>query len=390
MSRVARIGAFIFSTFAILVIGIFIIGSKKYLFTPTYALRARFANVAGLNAGADVQVAGVHCGTVRAIDLPLRAGDQVTVLMDMNSSTHGIIRRDSVASIETEGILGSQYVAVSVGSASKPETKEGETIGSIPPLEMSALFDKAKGLLEIGQAAMNNIVIVTKNLDSVSAKIDRGEGTVGALVNDPKLYNNLEQTTNDAREAVAAARVGITDFQENMEAMKHNVLLRGYFKSRGFEDSSDLQKNEIEVLPASTVPNEFTFQAKQMFDKQDSAKLKNEKALEPAGHFLAGSGFGVAVIVASTGATGDTDDDLVLAQARIMVVRNYLVEHYAFDDTRLKSIALGKQSDDTSESGWGLVKILIYPTGTPVPGAKTPDKSAVQIRENISSGPPKL
>jgi phospholipid/cholesterol/gamma-HCH transport system substrate-binding protein len=380
MSRTARIGVFIFSTFAVLVLGIFIIGSKKYLFISTYALRARFANVAGLNVGADVQVAGVHCGTVRSIDLPLRAGDQVTVLMGMNSSTRRIIRQDSVASVETEGILGSQYVAVSVGSAGKPETKEGETIRSIPPLEMSALLDKANSLLEIGQTAMSNIVIATKNLDSVSAKIDRGEGTVGALVNDVKLYNNLEQTTSDARETVAAARVGVTDFQENMEAMKHNVLLRGYFKNRGYEDSGDLQKNEIEVLPASTVPKDFTFQAKQMFDKQDSAKLKNQKDLDAAGHFLAGSDFGVAVIVVSTGTTGDTDDALVLAQARIMVVRNYLVEHYGFDDTRLKSIALGKQSDDTSANGWGLVRILIYPTGTPVPDAKTPGKSLVPSR----------
>ena len=83
------------------------------------------------------------------------------------------------------------------------------------------------------------------------------------------------------------AKAGVTDFQENMEAMKHNFLLRGYFKSRGYEDSAELGKNEIEELPQSTPTKEFTYSAKQLFDKQDSAKLKNQKSLNAGGEFCA-------------------------------------------------------------------------------------------------------
>jgi phospholipid/cholesterol/gamma-HCH transport system substrate-binding protein len=68
MSRVARLGAFILITLAILAAGVFIIGSKEYLFRSTYQLKAQFDNVAGLAEGADVQVGGVHSGTVTAID----------------------------------------------------------------------------------------------------------------------------------------------------------------------------------------------------------------------------------------------------------------------------------------------------------------------------------
>ena len=117
MSRAARLGAFIIATLAILVVGIFIIGSKQYLFSSTYQLKAQFDNVVGLDDGADVRVGGVHRGTVHNIVLPHKPGEKVTVVMDLAKSTHEIIKQDSVATIETEGLLGNQYMAISFGSA---------------------------------------------------------------------------------------------------------------------------------------------------------------------------------------------------------------------------------------------------------------------------------
>jgi phospholipid/cholesterol/gamma-HCH transport system substrate-binding protein len=375
MSRTARLGAFILGTLAILTLGIFIIGSKKYLFSPTYELKARFANVAGLGNSADVLIGGVHSGTVRSIDLPGKPGEQVTVVMELNQSTHAIIKQDSVASIQTEGLLGNQYVAISFGSAGKPDVKSGDFIASVPPLEMSALLEKANGLLGQGQAAMVNINQVSEHLKSVSAKIDKGDGTVGALVNDKVLYDNFNQTATSARAAATAAQAGVTDFQDNMEALKHNFLLRGYFKQRGYEDSSDLGKDEIANAPEASTIKDFTFQSKDLFDKQDSAKLKGQKALNAAGQFLAGNDFGVAVVEVSTGSIGSSDADLTLTQARAMVVRDYIVQHFGFDDTKLKTVSLGKQPNDNSKADWGLVKVLIYPEGTSIPPPKAPEKA---------------
>jgi phospholipid/cholesterol/gamma-HCH transport system substrate-binding protein len=381
MSRSARLGAFILGTLAILATGIFIIGGKKYLFTSTYALKTNFANVAGLQAGADVMVGGLHSGAVRSIRLPDKPGDQMIVVMELDQSTRKIIRDDSVASIQTEGLLGNQYVAISFGSGDQPEVKDGDTIASLPPLEMSELLDKANGILGQGQAAMANINQVSEHLKSVSAKIDSGNGTVGALVNDKEIYNNLNQTASGARTAVTSADAGIKDFQDNMEALKHNFLLRGYFKNRGYEDSADLGKDEIAAAPQAATAKDFTFQGKDLFDKQDSAKLKGQKALNAAGEYLAGNDFGVAVIEVSTGSTGSTDSALTLAQARAMVVRDYIVQHYGFDDTKLKTISLGKQADESSKADWGQIKVLIYPAGTPVP----PDKSPQQAQSSNSS-----
>jgi phospholipid/cholesterol/gamma-HCH transport system substrate-binding protein len=123
-----------------------------------------------------------------------------------------------VASIETEGVLGNQFVAISFGSAGQAEVKDGETIQSEPPLEMADLLKKTSGILDSSQQAIQNTTEATAHLNSVSAKIDSGQGTVGALVNDKQLYNNLEQTTTTLHDTMLQAQTGVTDFQENMEA----------------------------------------------------------------------------------------------------------------------------------------------------------------------------
>jgi phospholipid/cholesterol/gamma-HCH transport system substrate-binding protein len=367
MSRVARLGAFIVGTLAILAAGIFVIGSKEYLFRSTYQLRAEFDNVAGLEAGADVQVGGVHSGTVQSITLPHKPSDKVMVLMNLDKATREIIKNDSVATIETEGVLGNQFLAISFGSEGQAEVKDGEIIESESPLVLADMLKKANDILNSSQQTIQNTTQATAHLNSVSAKIDSGVGTVGALVNDKQLYSNLEQSTSTLQSTMLQAQTGVTDFQENMEALKHNFLLSGYFKKRGYEDSGDLKANRISVLPASAPLKAFTYTAKQLFDTADSAKLKNQKSLNASGEFLARNQFGFAVVVVSAGSEGDTQKDLVLTEARAMVVREYLVENFGFDDSQLKTLGLGKQPGSNLDADWGSIQILIFPPGTEIP-----------------------
>ncbi len=122
----------------------------------------------------DVRVGGVHSGTVHSIELPHKPGEKVTVVMDLSKSTHEIIKQDSVATIETEGLLGNQYLAISFGSAGSADVRDGDIIASQPPLEMADLLKKASGILDSSQQAIQNTTLATANLNSISAKIDRG------------------------------------------------------------------------------------------------------------------------------------------------------------------------------------------------------------------------
>ncbi len=380
MSRVARLGAFIVVTLAVLAAGVFIIGSKEYLFSPTYNLKTTFDNVAGLTTGASVEVGGVHSGTVRSIKLPRNPREKVTVVMQLDKTTQEIVKKDSIASIETEGMLGNEYVAVSFGSDGVAAVQSGDTIDSVPPLQMSALLKEASGILDSSQQAIKNTTLATAHLNSVSAKIDSGQGTVGALVNDKELYNNLQQSTATLHNTMLQAQTGVTDFQENMEALKHNFLLSGYFKKRGYEDEAELSANRIAGLPQAAPIKTFTYTAEQLFDKRDSAKLKHEKALNEAGKFLADNEFGVAVVIASTGKEGDAQQDQTLTDARAMVIRQYLVGNFGFDDSGLKTLGEGKQADSNSDQHWGSIKIVIFPPGTQVP----PDQPAPAGTTNTS------
>jgi len=87
--------------------------------------------------------------------------------------------------------------------------RDGDIIASHPPLEMADLLQKTSGILDSGQQAIQNATQATANLKSISAKIDGGQGTAGALVNDKQLYNTLEQTTSSLRDTVVQAQAGL-------------------------------------------------------------------------------------------------------------------------------------------------------------------------------------
>jgi outer membrane protein OmpA-like peptidoglycan-associated protein len=187
-------------------------------------------------------------------------------------------------------------------------------------------------------------------------------------VNDKELYNNLEQSTATLHTTMTQAQTGVIDFQENMEAMKHSFLLSGYFKKRGYEDEAALGADRISELPEVAPLKTFTYTAKELFDKRDSAKLKHQKKLNEAGRFLNDNEFGVAVVAVATDNAGDSKEDQILTDARAMVVRQYLVGNFGFDDTAMKTLGEGKSGE--ADADWGSVKIVVYPPGTQVPPAK--------------------
>jgi outer membrane protein OmpA-like peptidoglycan-associated protein len=184
---------------------------------------------------------------------------------------------------------------------------------------------------------------------AISTKVNQGQGTMGALINDKKMYQQ-------ASAATAQASAGAAAFKDDMDALKHNFLLRGFFKKRGYDDASELTKNEIAALPKGPAMKKFVYFGDQMFDK-DSAKFKKEKDLDEAGSFLEANKFGLVVVVGYTGQKGDSAKNRELAQARAMVVRGYLTKTFKLDDKRLKTIGMGETG---STDDRGRVEIVVF------------------------------
>lgn len=360
MTSNVRLGAFIFVALIAFGMMIFWIGDKQSFFSPTYRLGTPFENVAGLEEGAAVRAGGVHIGKVARIILPSQPDDKIKVEMDLENPTRKVIKKDSIASIETEGLLGSKFVSISFGSVDAEEVRDGESIESRPPVDYADVARKASDMLETAKEAIDsskvaigNVNDASADLKSITGKIDSGRGTMGALLNDPSVYRNLN-------EMVYEAKAGATSFQENMEALKHNFFLRGFFKKRGYFDSSELTSHVIAKLPSRAPVKQFAFDGKVLFDKPDTAKLGKEKLLNQAGSFLESNPFAIAVVMVNTGSTGEKEKNLKLAQARAVVVRQYLAQKFKLDDARIKTMGVGESQQAPNS---GSVRIVIYPDG---------------------------
>ncbi|MGD0132393.1 MAG: MlaD family protein [Bryobacteraceae bacterium] len=345
MTKQFRLGAFLILTLGCFAVAVFLIGDRSAMFHSNYRLNAQFASVVGLEEGAPVRVGGIRKGIVTHLILPRKPDEKVTVEMDLDKTTREVLKKDSIASIRSDGLLGDKYVEVTFGSADAGNLGNGDTIASETPIEISSLIAKTDKILDSAGIAVDNIKDLSGNFNSISAKINQGRGTVGALVNDKTLYTQA-----------TAASAALSD---DAEALKHNFLLRGFFKNRGFQDSGDLTKYLIARVPAAKPAKSFAYDSKKLFDDADKSKLKNGKTLTEAGQFLEQEPFGLAVIAASSGMNGDSQKDKLLTEAQALVVRDYLVKNFKFDDTHLKTIGLGKSNTEDVNH----VEILIYPAG---------------------------
>jgi len=362
MSSTVRLGAFIVVALLILALSAFLLGNKQFLFSRTYRVAAPFDNVAGLDEGAPVRAGGVRIGAVRRIVLPARPGDKVTVEMQLEDSTRNVIRKDSTASIETEGLLGKKYVALSFGSSQGQPIGDGDSIEGRSAFEYAELarsagdmVGTAKEAIESAKVGIANINATSSNLKSITGKVDSGQGTVGALVSDPTAYRRLVAMLDQAR-------AGFSSLKEDMEALKHNPFVKGFFEKRGYFDSAELTDHAARRLPTRAPVRKFTFDGNELFEEPDSARLRQEVPLKDVGAFLEAAPFGMAVIEARPGARGAREDKLKLAQGRAVSVRQYLIQNFRIDDARVKTLAL-RTTDQAAANSTGIVTVVVYPAG---------------------------
>jgi outer membrane protein OmpA-like peptidoglycan-associated protein len=163
---------------------------------------------------------------------------------------------------------------------------------------------------------------------------------------------------------MAEAKAGATAFREDMEALRENRLLRGFFKRRGYADPKELTRHEIAALPRRAPLKTFVYPAKDLFGKPDTAELRNEKSLNRVGEFLEETPGSLAVVTAYTGPGGEKDKNLTLTQARAMVVRDYLTNKFKVDDTKIKTKGMGEDAQTDSDRA-SRVEVVVYADGSP-------------------------
>ncbi|MBK7230666.1 MAG: MCE family protein [Ignavibacteriales bacterium] len=187
----AKLGIFIFLGSTLLVVLIFLLGNKDQLFTSTFTLKAYFKNTEGLRNGASVRFGGIDIGAVKDIQILNDTTGRVEITMRIKEEVKRFIKKDSRASIETEGLVGNKVVMISMGSVSAEEITDGGIILSKEPLSFSDIIEETQGIMAYTKD-------MTKNLAEIVQKVNKGEGTIGRILNDDQLYNAATNLTNTA------------------------------------------------------------------------------------------------------------------------------------------------------------------------------------------------
>jgi len=185
-----KVGALILVALFILAVGILKLGDLGNLFGKRYRLEAYVASASGLRIGGPVTVAGQLAGSIQDIKfLPVDADTtrNLKLVVEVNSVVREQVRRDSRARIKTLGLLGDKVFDITVGTPKYRALHEGDTLPIAPSIDYEAVVQQAS-------AAISEVVRLTQDLTKVTNSINRGEGTLGQLVTNRQLYDQLNST----------------------------------------------------------------------------------------------------------------------------------------------------------------------------------------------------
>lgn len=219
------LGSFVAVGIVVLVAVVFLIGRERRLFDTTVAIEAHFPNVAGLAVGADVMLAGVVVGHVSAIRFPILKPDMpgllrdVTVVMEVSKRDMAWIREDSIARIDSKGLLGDKLINIVIGSPELPQMQAGGMLKSTPPVDFNKALQQAQEILENvaetvadakdifkGFAAEGGDVALASSAKSIQRmlkEIEKGSGVVHQLIYDKEAGNDAKASFKSIKQALA-------------------------------------------------------------------------------------------------------------------------------------------------------------------------------------------
>ncbi len=206
-----RIGLMTLVAIMVLVATILTISGDLNPFRRELIVRTRLSNVDGLRPGAEVRLSGVKVGKVqRVLLLPVPESTDAAQTVELELALEPIIdgkpagervRQDSKVILGSVGLLGDKVVDITPGTLRAAPVNDGDLIGGASETTIRQIISGADDILA-------NFTTLSDSLKQIADKINRGEGTVGRLVSDAELYNNLERTTAEAARLVQEIRTG--------------------------------------------------------------------------------------------------------------------------------------------------------------------------------------
>jgi len=239
-TKTKAMGAFVLGGLLLFAVGLFLIGDRRMLFSGSGNYYTDYAGISGLEVGAKVRVAGLDAGEILELRIPGGPGEKFRVKFRVLEKLFPVIRTDSIASIQTDGLLGNKFLLINTGTKEQAPLESvlpsrepfemgdlmariGETVKSIDQTvnevrgdvtdAVSTVSATATHVNEIVTGAQDDIKVmtaaagrITGDVSVITARLSAGEGTVGKLLKDDAIYNNMANTSKRAEEILADLR----------------------------------------------------------------------------------------------------------------------------------------------------------------------------------------
>jgi phospholipid/cholesterol/gamma-HCH transport system substrate-binding protein len=448
-ARLAGIGVFVAGGLLLFTVALFMIGDRQMLFDTKVVVFTEFAKITGLQDGSIVRVSGAMAGAVKDIEPPKDPSGKFRVQFEISEELRQLVRTDSVASIETEGLIGGSFLAISTGSPQASQAPPGSTIPSTEPFQMAELFQqmsatitRVDGIIEDLKGGLEEALVsvdetvkgadelideitdevrtmasagarISGDIASITEGVRKGEGTIGRLVKDDELYRRAtniarqaEEIAGDAQRVVQQARQAIENFQsqdgpvaglttgvtetltdardamaafaDNMEALRHNFLLRGFFNDRGYFDLADISpadyRNGALTADGERQATRIWLHDRVVFQQKagtngDSQRLEAEEELTEDGRRRLDSAIapyleklpGGVLMVEGYAQGGSRDERFLRSRRRAAAVRDYLIGKFQLDPRTTGLMALGGEAvGNAPEAQWSGVALALF------------------------------
>jgi len=202
-SEKIKLGIFVITGLTLFVLVVYFIGNKQKMFGSTNHLTAVFTNVNGLQLGNNVRYSGINVGTVRGIEMINDSTINVDMLID--ESMFQNIKKDALASIGSDGLVGSMVINIAPGKGNQPHIEPGDVIQSVNRV-------RTDDMLNTLSVTNKNAALLTVDLLKITKEINQGKGSLGTLLNDTIMASDLKQTMNYLK----MTSKGTTEIVENL------------------------------------------------------------------------------------------------------------------------------------------------------------------------------
>jgi len=264
-----RLGIFISLGIAVLIFAIYFIGEKQQLFINTFRLSGVFKDVAGLQIGNNVRLSGINVGTIDNITIISDTSVRVVIFVDEN--TRQFIKKDAIASIGSEGLMGNKVLIINPGTGGKKIIENDDVIATTQPIDMDEIMNSLK-------TTIDNTANITGNLAKISTQIESGEGTIGGLMMDKSWRQDIESTIINLKEGSDGFKVVMDkagELDSILIAIKSTIRYTSTITADLATITNSLQSGEgtIGRLLMNTTAAE-NFDSTMFYMKESSAALK--------------------------------------------------------------------------------------------------------------------